>query len=132
MDGDTKFPTIAGTGTEDYFNGAYDFDSDHKKPDGSISNEYTEFSGPYTGLPQVLRGDGHYSIAQRFGLYRWHIADPIRFEQDLKVTLQALGWRDNGRYLPLQDDLATVAFWYQSEPHGIFPVLPGRDDLEVN
>src|SRR3569833_262051 len=132
MDGDTKFPTIAGTGTEDYFNGAYDFDSDHKKADGTISNEYTEFSGPYIGLLLVLRGDGHYSIAQRFGLSRWHIADPIRFENDLKVTLQDLGWRDNGRYLPLQDDMATVAFWYQSEPHGIFPVLPGRDDLEVN
>ncbi|MCO5947799.1 glycoside hydrolase family 172 protein [Mucilaginibacter flavidus] len=132
MDGDTKFPTIAGTGTEDYFNGAYDFDSQHKKADGAETSQYTEFSGPYTGLPQVLRGDGHYDIAQRFGLYRWHIADPVRFEKDLKVTLQDLGWHHDGRYMPLQDDLATVAFWYQSEPHGVFPVFPSKDVLEVN
>ncbi|MEO6977368.1 MAG: glycoside hydrolase family 172 protein [Mucilaginibacter sp.] len=132
MDGDTKFPTIAGTGTEDYFNGAYDFDSQHKQANGAERSEYTEFSGPYTGLPQVLRGDGHYEIAQRFGLYRWHIADPVRFEKDLKVTLQDLGWHHDGRYMPLQDDLATVAFWYQSEPHGVFPVFPSKDVLEVN
>ena len=132
MDGDTQFPTINGTGTEDYFCGAYDFDSMQKKPDGSESSEYTVFSGPYTGLPQVIRGDGHYSNAQRFGLYRWHIADPIRFDKDLKVTIQDLGWHSDGRYMPLQDDIATVAFWYQSEPHGAFPVFPSKDELEVN
>jgi len=132
MDGDTKFPTINGTGTEDYFCGAYDFDARHKNANGTETSEYTEFSGPYTGLPQVLRGDGHYDIAQRFGLYRWHIADPIRFEKELKVTLQDLGWHHDGRYMPLQDDLATVAFWYQSEPHGKFPVFPSKDQLEVN
>lgn len=132
MDGDTKFPTIVGTGTEDYFCGAYDFDSNHKNTAGVETSEYTEFSGPYTGLPQVLRGDGHYDVAQRFGLYRWHIADPIRFEKDLKVTIQDLGWHHDGRYMPLQDDIATVSYWYQSEPHGIFPVLPSRDQLEVN
>jgi hypothetical protein len=132
MDGDTQFPTINGTGTEDYFNGAYDFDSQRKKPDGSEVSEYTEFSGPYTGLPQVIRGDGHYSVAQRFGLYRWHIADPIRFEKDLKVTIQDLGWHSDGRYMPLQDDIASVVFWYQSEPHGVFPVFPTKDQLEVN
>ncbi|HAL81370.1 MAG TPA: hypothetical protein DCO83_03345 [Mucilaginibacter sp.] len=132
MDGDTQFPTINGTGTEDYFNGAYDFDSMHKKPDGTEVSEYTEFCSPYSGLPQVIRGDGHYGIAQRFGLYRWHIADPIRFEKDLKVTLQDLGWHNDGRYMPLQDDIASVVFWYQSEPHGIFPVFPSKDQLEVN
>ncbi|TSD67235.1 DUF2961 domain-containing protein [Inquilinus sp. KBS0705] len=132
MDGDTKFPTIIGTGTEDYFCGSYDFDTRKKRPDGSEGTEYTEFSGPYTGLPQVIRGDGHYNIAQRFGLYRWHITDPIRFEKNLKVTLQALGWRHDGRYLPLQDDLASVVFWYQEGPHGPFPKLLTRDELEVN
>jgi len=132
MDGDTQFPTINGTGTEDYFNGAYDFDSMHKKPDGTEVNEYTEFCSPYSGLPQVIRGDGHYQVAQRFGLYRWHIADPIRFEKDLKVTIQDLGWHNDGRYMPLQDDIASVVFWYQSEPHGIFPVFPSKDQLEVN
>jgi hypothetical protein len=127
LDGDTKFPTIAGTGTEDYFCGSYDFDA--KAPDGSI--QYREFTTPYTGLPQVIRGDGHYQVMQRFGLYRWHIMDPIRFEKDLKVTIQALGWRSGGRYLPLQDDIASVAFWYQTEPHAKFPKLPDRDALEI-
>jgi hypothetical protein len=127
MDGDSKFPTIAGTGTEDYFCGSYDFDA--KAPDGSI--QYHEFTTPYTGLPQVIRGDGHYQIMQRFGLYRWHIMDPIRFEKDLKVTIQALGWRAGGRYLPLQDDMASVAFWYQTEPHAKFPKLPDKDYLEI-
>jgi hypothetical protein len=127
LDGDTQFPTIAGTGTEDYFCGSYDFDA--KAPDGTI--QYREFTTPYTGLPQVIRGDGHYQVMQRFGLYRWHIMDPIRFEKDLKVTIQALGWRSGGRYLPLQDDISSVAFWYQTEPHAKFPKLPSRDDLEI-
>ncbi|HJP62611.1 MAG TPA: glycoside hydrolase family 172 protein, partial [Mucilaginibacter sp.] len=132
MDGDTEFPTIAGTGTEDYFNGAYDFDSQKKNNAGVEESNYTEFSGPYTGLPQVIRGDGHYNIAQRFGLYRWHIMDPIRFEKDLKVTIQDLGWHNDGRYLPLQDDIASTVFWYQAEPHAPFPKLPAKDQLEVN
>jgi hypothetical protein len=127
MDGDTKFPTIAGTGTEDYFCGSYDFDA--KAPDGSV--QYHEFTTPYTGLPQVIRGDGHYQVQQRFGLYRWHIMDPIRFEKDLKVTIQALGWMSGGRYLPLQDDISSVAFWYQQEPHAKFPKLPSKDYLEI-
>ena len=132
MDGDTEFPTLNGTGTEDYFCGAYDFDTQKKNKAGVEKSEYTEFSGPYTGLPQVIRGDGHYDIAQRFGLYRWHITDPIRFDKDLKVTIQDLGWHQDGRYMPLQDDIATTAFWYQIEPHNPFPKLPAKDQLEVN
>jgi hypothetical protein len=127
MDGDSQFPTIAGTGTEDYFCGSYDFDA--KAPDGTI--QYKEFTTPYTGLAQVIRGDGHYQVQQRFGMYRWHIMDPIRFEKDLKVTIQALGWRSGGRYLPLQDDIASVAYWYQQEPHAKFPKLPDKDYLEI-
>jgi hypothetical protein len=128
LDGDKDFPTICGTGTEDYFCGSYDFDA--KAPDGSI--QYHEFTTPYSGLPQVIRGDGHYQVQQRFGLYRWHIMDPIRFEKDLKVTIQALGWMSGGRYLPLQDDIASVAYWYQQEPHAPFPKLPEKDKLEIN
>ena len=79
----------------------------------------------------MIRGDGAYKCQQRFGLYRWHIMDPVRFEQDIKITMQALGWRSKGRYLPLQDDIASVAFWYQAEPHAPFPTLPDRDYLEV-
>jgi hypothetical protein len=122
LDGDSEWPTICGTGTEDYFCGSYNFDR---------GGQYTEFSTAYAGLPQVIRPDGAYQSQQRFGLYRWHIMDPIRFEQDLRVTLQALGWRSGGRYLPMQDDISSTAFWYQAEPHAPFPSLPGRDDLEV-
>ncbi len=121
LDGDKEFPTICGTGTEDYFCGSYNFDREGK---------YTEFCTPFTGLAQVIRPDGTYNSQQRFGLYRWHIPDPIRFEKDLKVTIQALGWASGGRYLPLQDDIASVAFWYQTEPHQAFPKLPSRDELE--
>ena len=130
MDGDTKFPTINGTGTEDYFCGSYDFDT-HKTNDAGVDEtNYTEFSTAYTGMPQVIKGDGHYNVAQRFGMYRWHITDPIRFDKDLKVTIQDLGWHKDGRYMPLQDDIASVAFWYQTEPHTPFAPLPSKNELE--
>jgi hypothetical protein len=67
----------------------------------------------------------------RFGMYRWHIADPIRFKQNLRVTIQALGWRNGQRCLPLQDDIASVTFWYQVLPTIPFPSLPQRDYFEV-
>lgn len=67
----------------------------------------------------------------RFGMYCWHITDPIRFEHDLRVTIQALGWRSGGRYLPLQDDIASVAYWYQTLPTAPFPTLPDADYPEV-
>ena len=57
--------------------------------------------------------------------------DPVRFESDLRVTIQALGWRKDKRYLPLQDDIASVAYWYQTEPHAPFPKLPSADELEI-
>ena len=119
LDGDKEFPTICGTGTEDYFCGSYNFEN---RRDGK--KHYTPFSTPYTGLAQVLPPDKIYEPGQRFGLYRWHIADPVRFEKDLKVTIQALGWQEGGRYLPLEDDIASVAYWYQKEPHKKFPPLP--------
>ena len=128
LDGDKDFPTICGTGTEDYFCGSYNFDT--RGPDGK--QRYTEFASPYSGLAQVIRPDGLYDANMRFGLYRWHIPDPIRFEQDLRVTIQALGWGAGGRYLPLQDDIASVAYWYQTEPHAPFPKLPERDYLLVH
>jgi len=127
LDGDTEFPTIAGTGTEDYFCGSYNFDT--KGPDGK--NRYTTFSTPYSGLAQVLPADKVYEPGQRFGLYRWHITDPIRFQKDLKVTIQALGWQSKGRYLPLEDDIASVSYWYQTEPHAKFPTLPSRENLDI-
>jgi hypothetical protein len=124
LDGDREFPTICGTGTEDYFGGSYNFENQGTK-------RYQEFTTPYSGLVQVVRPDGLYSSQQRFGLYRWHIMDPVRFGSDLRVTIQALGWRADGRYLPLRDDIASVAYWYQAEPHASFPALPPRDVLEL-
>jgi hypothetical protein len=130
MDGDGEFPTICGTGTEDYFCGSYNFDVG-KEPADKGKPGYREFTTPYTGMHQVIRPDGVYDSQQRFGLYRWHIMDPIRFKKDLKVTIQALGWRQGGRYLPLQDDIASVAYWYQTIPAAPFPQLPSRDALEI-
>ena len=132
MDGDTEWPTICGTGTEDYFCGSYDFDTQSKNASGVTESHYTTFTTPYSGLAQVIRPDGHYTSQERFGLYRWHITDPIRFQKGLRVTIQALGWRDGGRYLPLQDDISSTVFWYQTEPHAPFPKLPSKDQLEIN
>ncbi|MFC4872533.1 glycoside hydrolase family 172 protein [Negadavirga shengliensis] len=125
MDGDKEFPTIAGTGTEDYFLGSYNFEN-------RKTHQYEEFSTAYAGLHQVIRPDGLYNSQQRFGLYRWHIQDPIRFEKELKVTIQDLGWRSNHRYLPQQSDISSVVYWYQREPHAPFPKLPSANELEVN
>jgi hypothetical protein len=132
VDGDSQFPTICGTGTEDYFCGSYDFDTNKKNLAGVDETNYTEFCTPYSGLHQVIRGDGHYNIMQRFGLYRWHIMDPIRFDKDLKITIQDLGWRKGGRYLAQKSDISSVCFWYQTEPHAKFPKLPDWKGLEVN
>jgi hypothetical protein len=122
MDGDREYPTICGTGTEDYFCGSYNFD---------VEGSYTEYCSPYAGLAKVVRPDGNYKSQHRFSMYRWHISDPIRFHQDLRVTIQALGWRNGGRYLPLQDDISSVAYWYQTLPCTPFPKIGSADDLEI-
>ena len=124
LDGDQEAPTICGTGTEDYFCGSYNFE------DPRTHSRYVEFSTPYGGFYPVTQ-DGLYQSQKRFGAYRFHIADPIRFAENLRVTIQALGWRDGGRYLPLQDDIASVAFWYQTLPTAPFPALPDREFLEI-
>jgi len=122
MDGDKQFPTICGTGTEDYFCGSYDFE---------VNSAYQDFSTLYTGF-NVFKPDGLYQSQTRFGMYRWHILDPVRFKKDLKITIQDLGWRSGGKFLPQMDDISSVAFWYQTEPHAKFPGLPIRDFLEIN
>lgn len=124
MDDDDAYPTICGTGTEDYFCGSYNFE------DPATHDRYVPFSTPYSGL-QVIEPDRLYRSQFRFGMYRWHITDPVYFEKGLRVTIQALGWREGGRYLPLQDDIASVAFWYQTLPTAPFPPLPDKDALEV-
>ena len=107
MDGDSQFPTICGTGTEDYFCGSYGFPE--------------VYSTAYVGTTLKHAGpDG----PPKWSLYRWHIQDPIRFATDLRVTIQALGWWPNGKFQPLADDIASVAYWYQAEPHAAFPAFP--------
>ncbi|MGA8116647.1 MAG: glycoside hydrolase family 172 protein [Actinocatenispora sp.] len=123
LDGDREYPTICGTGTEDYFGGAWNFDVP--------GQGYTAYSTPYLGLPQVIRPDGLYRSQQRFGMYRWHIQDPIRFSDELRVTIQALGWRSGGRYLPLRDDISSTAWWYQQDPAGLPGPELSADDLEI-
>lgn len=108
IDGDTEHPTICGTGTEDYFGGAWGFGG-------------RTYSTAFLGYPYRRSEAGE---VPRHALYRFHIFDPIRFKQDLKVTIQALGWWPNHKFQPLTDDIASVAYWYQAEPHAPFPPLP--------
>jgi hypothetical protein len=123
IDGD-EWPTICGTGIEDYFCGSYGFQD---------KGRYVPFTTPYAGMHEVVFPDAtDPGLTQtRFGLYRWHITDPIRFATDLRVTMQALGWRSEGRYLPLQDDISSTAFWYQTLPTAPFPALPDDNYLEI-
>ncbi len=118
IDGDTDFPTICGTGTEDYFGGAYNFDVDGK---------YMEFTTPYTGR----HTDQLYASQRYFNMYRWHITDPVYFEKDLRITIQALEWRIEGRYLSLQDDISSVAYWYSDNLEDVYSQLPSPNDLEI-
>lgn len=111
IDGDQdNSPTICGTGTEDYFGGAWGFTG--ASPEDPTPVPY---NGPFLGHPQAgikkCMPDGRDALLH--SLYRWHIPDPIHFKQDIKVTIQALGWQEDGTYLPLADDLASVAYWYQ-------------------
>jgi Protein of unknown function (DUF2961) len=108
LDGDQQFPTICGTGTEDYFLGSYGF-----------SRPYTT---AYSGT--VLPASESAEPPNFWSLYRWHIQDPINFGENLRVTIQALGWGSDGKYKKLADDIASVAYWYQAEPHAPFPKLP--------
>ena len=111
IDGDKEFPTVCGTGTEDYFGGAWCF---------GIPESQT-FSGPFLGYP-LFEHEG--AKVPKHGMYRWHIADPVRFKDDLRVTIQALGWWPDWAFQPLEDDLASTAYWYQVEPHAPPPAMP--------
>ncbi len=98
---------------------------------GHTDNNDGVSSSAYSGLPQAIKPNSLYQSQQRFGLYRWHIMDPIRFKHDLRVTIQALGWTSRRNYLPMQDDIASTVFWYQTEPHVPFAPLPHRNQIEV-
>jgi hypothetical protein len=122
IDGDTEYPSICGTGTEDYFCGAYNFD---------VGGKYVEYSTPYSGMYKISSTDATYRAQRYFNLYRWHIQDPIYFNEDIKVTIQALGWRSGWRYLPLQDDISSVAYWYSDRLDDEYPEFPSANELEI-
>lgn len=107
IDGDEEYPTICGTGTEDYVGGAWAF------------GDNETFSAPYLGYHQYDDGDDQ---VPKHGMYRWHVPDPIRFREDLRVTVQDIGHR--GELFERSDDISSVAYWYQREPHAPFPDLP--------
>ena len=126
MDGDTEFPTYLRHRHRGLLRRRLGFRA-------ARAAQYCIFSTPFLGLPQVIKPDGFTAANTRFGMYRWHIMDPIRFESDLRVTIQDLGWRSarrQGRYLPRQDDIATTSFWYQTEPHAPFPPCLTRTTLK--
>ena len=133
IDGDAEFPTICGTGTEDYFCGSYGFPSIYstayvgtvlpgENKDRKLLDRFlADLNGKQRRTIQKLIKEGPPFF---WSLYRWHIPDPICFAEDLRVTIQALGWGKDGKYAKLDDDIASLAFWYQTEPHAPFPKLP--------
>ena len=121
IDGDTEYPTICGTGTEDYVLGSHNFEILGKK-------KFWVYNTPYAGLIQADEAKEKDGVSA-FGLYRWHIADPVRFNEDLRVTVQDIGWAP-GPYVKQCSDIATTAFWYQTEPHAPFPALPSNELMD--
>ncbi len=97
-------------------------------------SRYQEFTTPYAGLPQVIRPDGVYRSQQRFGLYRWHILDPVRFRSDLRVTIQALGWLPGvkeAKYLPLAGRHRLGGVLVPDAADGALPPTARPDFLEI-
>jgi len=119
IDGDTQFPTLVGTGTEDYFGGAWGFGRDAIA--GEVHDEQP-YSAPFIGCPLAYITDRQ--GPRVYSLYRWHVLDSIGFSKDVRVTVQSLGWWPGQTYEPRTDDVASVAYWYQREPHAPFPTLP--------
>lgn len=123
MDGDTEYPTLCSTGTEDYFLGAYDFENEAR-------TGYQDFSGNYAGFYRMPT-DGLYNCMPRFGMYRVHINDPIWFEEEIRIDIQSIGWRSDFRFHPQQDDLASTVFFYLSKPIEKRPPLQSVAELEI-
>lgn len=128
MDGDDEYPTWCSTGTEDYFGGAWSFAGFNEQ--GSMHEQ--TYSGPFMGFPfrsqRLLGRESDYwdqSAPVMRGLYRWHMADPIYFQKDIRVEIQQIGTDEMGLF-ERSDDLASVAYWYQLEPHQSFPPLADR------
>ena len=125
IDGD-KYPSVNYTGTEDYFCGSYAFGYD--KPE---LGQYQQYSGHYAGMYAVL-GDrkNRYQYQPRFMLYRWHIPDPIYFEESIRVVIQNMHYTPHG-HRPRRDDYSSTAYWYQTLPSAKLTPLPDDEALYV-
>lgn len=128
IDGDNEFPTICGTGMEDYFGGSWSFSGrgDAKMKEHCYSSLYMGY--PFYSKYDTLVVNPYHNddCPPMRGFYRWHMADPVFFEENLRVTVQQIGVCSAGLF-ERQDDLASVAYWYQREPHHTYPVLPKRE-----
>ncbi|MBA8992044.1 hypothetical protein FHW23_003331 [Curtobacterium pusillum] len=129
VDGDQELPSLCSTGLEDYAGGAWAFQDELRNDPEPIP---LTFSAPYFGYPfcssrdTTGASDFIHAVAPMHALYRWHLPDPIWFEQDLRVTVQQIGTWSHGLF-ERSDDISTVAYWYQTEPHTPFPVIPAVD-----
>ena len=102
-------PMINGTGTEDYYNGAWDFGGvDEPRPFGYLHN----------GAPLMVNPE---RVGGRYCLYRWHLESPIAFQKSLRVTIE------HGHANHRSDNFFSTAYWYQAEPHAAFPAFPSAD-----
>ncbi|MGO4183521.1 glycoside hydrolase family 172 protein [Paenibacillus sp. TAF43_2] len=124
MDGDQDWPTICGTGTEDYVGGAWCFSNTRTNEPESYSTAYLGYKF-YKETTEVDPWYGH--NVPMHGMYRWHLPDPIRFENDLRVTIQQIG-HDHTKLFERSDDISSVAYWYQMEPHAPFPQMPPANE----
>ncbi|MBV9158067.1 MAG: DUF2961 domain-containing protein [Acidobacteriaceae bacterium] len=102
---DSAKPVINGTGTEDYFCGAWDFGGPNGGP----------FSNLYNGAPYIALAE---RAGGRYCLYRWHADNPVAFEHSLKHTIE------HGHANDRADCFYSVGYWYQTEPYTDFPPLP--------
>jgi hypothetical protein len=104
IDGESWPSSLHGTGTEDYFNTSW--------------SPKAIFSHPFYGYGRVNDDIGWLG---RTHVYRFHITDPVYFDRSLRFSIE------HGHNNNLTLDIATVAYWYQTEPHKQFPPLPDRD-----
>ena len=123
IDGDT-YPTMNYTGTEDYFGGAWSFGGQTDEQGHMLEKTYCT---PFMGYPFYSRDDNFHNDYFNRDCYRWHMMDPVLFEKDLRVELQQIGVCELGLF-ERQDDVCSVSYWYQTEPHGAFPILPCARD----
>ncbi len=129
LDGD-RFPSVNYTGLEDYFGGAFAFGYD-------MMGRYQNFSGLYSGCFAMMGGEiqdrstSVYNVQPRFMAYRWHLPDPVRFEEDIRFTFSNMGFKSSRYPYVRRDDFLTVAYWYQTEPSSLSMPLPSDREMDI-